>query len=707
MRNILKIFTTDIKRIGNNVVAVVVIMGLSILPALYAWFNIFSNWDPYEPAATSQLKVAVASDDVGENFFGISVNVGDNVLTALEANTTIGWVFPETTAEAMEGVESSEYYAALIIPEGFTKEMLGFLDGEADHPTIYYYENEKKNGIAPKITGKAKTAVQEQVNATFISTLAEAVMKAGNALSMVDSDGNLSITQSMSAVQSELAGYLVMLQSFQSIMNSAEMIMETSQAMLPNMDDMLQNGRATMTSMQSMMYASADAVDVMSEMVGSSMDMVMEALQYLSVFTDGVLDNISDTGGTSDVGLGMAIGLVEGMQANLDVLEKLVSGQDAQIAEIGKTLDSIENDLKNLQSSKGQITTDINALRSQLKELIAICQTQLDNLRNDYNYNVRPSFRATTRSMQQSFLNAAAMMNGTDVNMNEVSDILEEYQRTIKEGTASLTESLQIGQELMDKLTTVVEGIGKMTGAESYDDILNAMATDPQFLAEFVSSPVDLETVPIYPVDHYGSAASPFYTILAIWVGALFLVAIIHVAVKPVESGDHYKTYERYFGRYLLFFIVGQVQTLLTILGNLYYIQIQCQHPFLYWLAAAVASTAFSCFMYSVTFAFGNVGEALAIVVMVIQVAGSGGTFPIETLPAVFQAVYKFLPFQFGMKAFKECIAGMYGVDYWINVGKLGIFFGVSLLIGLALEPPFRKLNHVIEKSKEKTGLMI
>ena len=92
MHNILKIFRTDLRRIMNNVVAVVIIMGLSILPALYAWFNIFSNWDPYEPAATSQLKVAVASDDVGANLLGISMNVGENVVTALESNTTIGCV---------------------------------------------------------------------------------------------------------------------------------------------------------------------------------------------------------------------------------------------------------------------------------------------------------------------------------------------------------------------------------------------------------------------------------------------------------------------------------------------------------------------------------------------------------------------------------------------------------------------------------------
>ena len=309
--------------------------------------------------------------------------------------------------------------------------------------------------------------------------------------------------------------------------------------------------------------------------------------------------------------------------------------------------------------------------------------------------------------MQQAFLNAAAMMNGTDVNMDEISDILGEYEQTIQEGNLSLQDSLIIAQELLDKVSKIADNIKRITGADSYEDILNAMASDPTSVAEFVSSPVKLQTVPVYPVEHYGSAASPFYTILAIWVGALFLVAIIHVGVKPIDPGDHYKEYERYFGRYLLFFLIGQAQTLLTILGNLYYIEIQCQHKFLYWLAAAVASAAFSCFMYSVTFAFGNVGEALAIVVMVIQVAGSGGTFPIEALPKVFQWIYPFLPFQFGMKAFKECIAGMYGVDYWINVGKMVLFLIIALLLGLALEPPFRKLNHRIEKSKEKTGLMI
>lgn len=256
-----------------------------------------------------------------------------------------------------------------------------------------------------------------------------------------------------------------------------------------------------------------------------------EALQYLSIYADGLLAQMdsNSVGSTTDTGLGMAIGLVQGMQANMDVLGSLVTGQDAQIQEISQSLKNIEADLKQLQNSKGQVDTDINTLRAQMREQIRICSKQLDNLASDYNNNVRPSFRDTGKSMQQAFLNAAAMMNGTDVNMDEISDILKEYQQTLQEGNVSLQDSLVIAQELLDKVNKIADNIKRITGADSYEEILSAMATDPAAVADFVSSPVQLKTVPVYPVDHYGSAASPFYTILAIWVGALFLVAIIHV----------------------------------------------------------------------------------------------------------------------------------------------------------------------------------
>ena len=242
--------------------------------------------------------------------------------------------------------------------------------------------------------------------------------------------------------------------------------METSQNMLPDMDNILENGRNTMIGMQTMINSSVDAVDVMGDMVSSSMDMVTEALQYLSVFSDGLLEQMgsNNVGSTTDTGLGTAIGLVQGMQANMVVLGSLITGQDAQIQEINQSLKTIEADLKQLQDSKGDVDHDINTLRAQIREQIQICNKQLNNLMSDYNNNVRPSFRATGKSMQQAFLNAAAMMNGTDVNMDEISDILKEYQQTLQEGNVSLQDSLVIAQELLDKVSKIADNIKHASG---------------------------------------------------------------------------------------------------------------------------------------------------------------------------------------------------------------------------------------------------
>ena len=160
MKNIFRVFANDWKRIGRNVVALVVVMGLSVLPSLYAWFNILSNWDPYGSDSTSNIKVAVAYDDTGIDISGMNVNISTNIIEALKTNDTIGWVFTDTSEEAIEGVWAGDYYAALIMPEDFSRDMVSFLADNMTHPEIIYYTNQKKNAIAPKITDKAKTAVQ-------------------------------------------------------------------------------------------------------------------------------------------------------------------------------------------------------------------------------------------------------------------------------------------------------------------------------------------------------------------------------------------------------------------------------------------------------------------------------------------------------------------------------------------------------------------
>lgn len=710
MKNIVKIFLADARRISKNVVAVVVIMGLCVIPSLYAWFNIFSNWDPYGPESTSNLKVAVVSLDAGSMVSGVNLNVGDSVIEGLKSNTTIGWVFTDTEEEAVDGVNNGDYYAALVVPKDFTEDMISFLGGEMEHPEIVYYENEKKNAIAPKITGKAKTAVQEQVNSTFVSTLAEGIMEVSNVLSDQEEGAGVfdTVIGKLTELQGNLQLYSNLLNSFVGITNSASSIMATSQAVLPNLNDMVNSGRNTINSIQDAALNNSGSSESLLDMVSYSFEIVDEALEDLKNTIQADLSSINGqlAGDNTAAGLQTALPYIR------QLFNNAVSGwTDAEtqpkIDEINGSLDAIEADLNQLSASGNEISETAEALRSSLAQEISTCQNQIKGLKDDFEFSVRPNLRSTMNSVQSSLLDVQSMLGGMDGDFSEVEEVLEEYEGILNEGTAGLEESRVKTEEVIANLDAVVNSLRAFETDEQYQELADMLKTDPKELADFISAPVHLETEQIYPIANYGSSMAPFYTILALWVGALILVAIVHVKVQPEEGITNVKPYQQYFGRYIFFFLVGQVQTLITILGEIFYIKIQCHHPFLYWLAAAISSLVFTIFIYSLTVAFGNVGEAIAVVIMVIQVAGAGGTFPIETLPKVYQYTYKYLPFPYGMNAMRECIGGMHGADYLKYIGVMGSYVVISLVIGLLFAIPFRKMNERIEHSKEKSDVLL
>lgn len=712
MKNIIKIFCADFRRLSTNVVAVVVIMGLSVIPSLYAWFNILSNWDPYAQEATSNLKIAVVSQDEGTEVAGISMNIGDNVLSGLKENKTIGWVFPDTLEEATDGVYSGEYYAALVISKDFSKDMVSFMSGDVTHPKITYYENEKKNAIAPKITSKAKTAVQEQVNSTFVSTIAESLMKVSNVL--VDTDGNVSLVDAVTGRLDELDGdlqnYINIMNSFISVTGSASSLIDTTQVMIPDLNDLVGNGQNTVNAMQGAVTSGTASADTVSDMVSYSLDMIGTTLDQVSSMIQNDLSNLEGKEGSVTNGLA-------GAQAIMPYLKQMFGsttssivvydGVDAQVIEIQTQFDQISTDLEAVSTNAGAGSDAVKALEQQILGEISTCKTKINALGDTYTYSIKPQLRSTINSMQGSLNSAQAILSGVDGDLSGVTDVLEEYGDTLSSGMEGLVSSRDMAVDMKEKLDQIRTDITTLTGDEQYKELLDVLKTDPELLGSFISSPVALDTEAVYEIANYGSSMSPFYTILAIWVGALILVAIIHVKVHPEPGIMETKPYQQFFGRYITFFLIGQVQTLIAVLGDLFYIKIQCHNPFLFWFACAMSSFAFTMLIYSLTVAFETVGEAVAVVIMVIQVAGAGGTFPIETLPKIYQAIYRFLPFSFGMNALRETIGGMYAMTYWKCILKLCIVVCVGLFIGLVVAVPFRKLNRMIDKSKEKSGIML
>lgn len=713
MKNIIRVFYHDWKRIRTNVVAVVIVIGLIIIPSLYAWFNILSNWDPYGPDATSNLKIAVYSGDKGVDLGGVKLNIGDSVVDALKANQTMGWQFVESEDAAKDGVYSSEYYAAMIIPEDFSKDMISFLNGEVEHPQMVYYENEKKNAIAPKITSKAKTAVQEQVNATFVSSLAEVLLKADDLMAEngVTSDSVMNLmTAQLQTLSSSLDDYIALLNSFEGITNSASSLISTTQVMIPNLNMMVDEGANTVNTMQAAMTAGSMNAGALADIISANLDTIADNLDTVALLIKNMLEELDDHGELSEIRIQ---NLIDMMDLIRQLFENSVKEWEddpavaAKIQAIRESLDKIEADLKEVQKNIKAGNASVETLKLQVSEEIENSKAQVKSLKEEFDHSVKGQLETTILSMQNSLNQTQAILYGIDGDFDEVSGALDSYDQTLDLSKASLSESLEAAQNLKNALDTLIVKLDSLGMSDQYQTVVKLLKTDPESLGSYLSSPVNMETKEIYPIENYGSAMSPFYTVLALWVGALVLVAIIHVKVLPDEDVPDVKPYQKYFGRYITFFLIGQGQALLIALGNLLYIRIQCVNPFLLWFACSFCSFVFTLFMYSLTVAFENIGEALAVIIMVIQVAGAGGSFPIEVLPMIYQRIYKFLPFPYGMNALRETIGGMYGMTYWKCIGVLGIYVIISLMIGLVIAIPFRKLNAKIERSKEDSGIML
>lgn len=704
MITIFRVFLSDVKRLRSNVVAIVIIMGLSIIPALYAWFNIMSNWDPYGTSATSQMKVAVCSQDSGVEIGSLSLNVGDEVITGLKENTTIGWVFTASKDEALEGVNSGDYYAALIVPESFTTDFISFLGGEPKNPTIAYYENSKKNAIATKITGKAKTAVQEQVNQKVISTLTEVLTESGKILAENDENGVdivVSTADQLDELDSSLQTYVNILNTFSLVTASASDLAESAQSLLINTQGIFDSSQDSVSNMQSSVLSSAQTADTVSSLIGISLDSVEQDLTLLSDQMDTLTvgDSFDSIRNQVDTAKTMS-------KSTISVLKDIFGETDQYVSAVDKSFKQLNTDLTAFKKDANVTAQSLKHLKRTIKADIKDCKNSIRKIRNTYQYQVQPDVSRSVLRMEQALIQTGKMLNNIESSFGTIDRALESYQTTLDSGTDDITATKDYIVSLQSDIRKLSKSLRALSGDEQYNEMMDLLKNDPTLMASFMASPVSMETKAVYPIETYGSAMAPFYTVLAIWVGALILVALIHVKVAPVENLK-VRPWQAYFGRYITFFLIGQAQTAITVLGDLFYVDIQCPHPFLFWLASAASSFVFTLLIYSLTVAMGNVGEAVAVIVMVIQVAGAGGTFPIEVLPEVYQMIYKFLPFTYCMNALRECVGGVYKNDYWMDLRALGIYILISLFIGLVVAVPLRRLNKVIERSKEKSKVML
>lgn len=710
MKNIFKIYGRDLKKIFTNSMAIILAVGIAVIPSLYAWFNIFANWDPY--GSTGNMQVAVIIEDEGYTFKEIEINVGEEIRSNLEANDLIDWQFV-SKEEAINGIKAGKYYAGIEIPKGFSESLTSIVTDEFKQPEIKYYANEKKNAIATKITDKVVQTIQQEVNESFVTTVINVV---GSLIDFVADVGKTDTLDTFDDLSSKLRKAGTSIAGVKKTVDSLGAVIDATEELGDAIDG--KNVKKLIDSSGNLVDSGEDLAKLLQTGVNNLTGSVDTALADVSAELNATADAIDDVTGKTDeeiiatltnsqakilklkaqleTVLGALKAVQEFLPIKLTALDKMITKTQKRIDTINK-IDSLIT-----KAEQSPVKNEINAITDEMRNLTV----DIADLQEGYKKDVKPTVDENLNAIIDTLRVTGDLIADLSGDLPMLQSLAKSLDATT-ESSADLVDALNrlldtIEKEL-DGLADKIDGLGD---SELLNTIKNMMSANSEQLGEFLACPVKLNTDKIYGIENYGSAMAPFYSTLAIWVGSMILIAVMKTNVKRKnEIGDNVRMHHAYFGRMLTFLTFAVAQALIICLGDLYFLKIQCFHPGKFLLVGVFAAFVFSMFIYSLTYALGDIGKSVGIILLVVQIGGSGGTFPIDVCPPFFQAIHPYLPFTFVVNAMRECVCGEYAGDYWLDLLKLSAYIAGALVIGLGVKFLVKKPIRFFEKQTEKTGL--
>ena len=710
MKNSAKIFKRDIKNIFTNSMAIILAVGIAILPSLYAWFNIFANWDPY--GSTGNMQVAVVIEDEGYKFRDIEIDVGSEIESNLKANDAIDWQFVSKD-EAMKGIESGKYYAGIEIPKGFSKSLTSIVTDDFKQPQITYYANEKKNAIATKITDKVVQTVQQEVNESFVTTVINIVSSLIDVVAEATENGAL---ETFDDLEKKINSAVATIDSIQKTVDGFGSIIELSNTLNDavknsNLDKLGKDSKDLINNTEDMVVALQKSINSITSSVDKSLAKISTGANDTADIIAGISTSVE--GKTSEP-IEKAVTRLQNYKAQLEAIRDTLESIQTFLPERLPVIDNLIKKINSKITTLDSILTDVSKLKdgaakSEVDKIVNDLKTlsgDLNSMQSDYKNSVQPVVDKTLATLLDVLRVTGSLISDLNGDMKTIKKLSGSVNGVIESGDDLVKLIDKLLGDIKTELKSLANKIDKFGDSEIFNTLRNTAGTNSEQLGEFIACPVKVNTNKIYGIENYGSAMAPFYSTLAIWVGAMILVAVVKVAVKKKkEIGKNVRIYQTYFGRMATFLMFSLIQALIICAGDLYFLKIQCYHPMKFILAGLVAAAAFTVFVYSLAFTFGDIGKSIGIIFLVVQIGGSGGTFPIDVTPKFFQTLNPYLPFTFVVNAMRECVCGTYANDYWIDLLKLSAYIGVGLIIGLGVKFLVKKPIRFFEKRVEKSGL--
>ncbi|WP_010238573.1 YhgE/Pip domain-containing protein [Clostridium arbusti] len=722
MKKLFGIFIRDIKNIAVNPAAIVIVLGLCILPSLYAWINIKACWNPY--ANTGNLPIAIINEDEGAVLNGKNINVGDQVVDKLKNNKTIDWIFVDQW-QGNYGLNEGKYYALIEIPNNFSEGLVSLASTNPKKPNIIYKSNEKLNAIAAKITNAVKEKFANDLKSEFVGAVNREAINTLNSIVDNPDKQKAQIIQFKETLD-EANNNIADIKKYIGEANSNSLGLQNY---LGNVQNNLPKVTEQINSLQQATESSKTLVSDTSQTISSTASTLnndMVQAQSINNRIQTLLQQIKDTNNSA-----ASLTNSKDITNNISNLSNLNDSLDKTIGTDIRFLQSIaersnNNNLSNminsLNSLDGLIKTEGNNL-NQLKTMIgnkADGNSLNDKIDKISEENNEISNNITSNS-NDFYVNVLPVLNNMrdnlNTNLDDVNSVLESTKVIVpqlnalaKYGIATSKLSVNQANQLNDKLSAIQNQLNELTSkmkainGDNLNDIVKILQMNPNKLSSFISSPLDVKEVDVYGEGIFGVGLTPFYTVLAIWVGALLLCALLTTECKNFEGKGKLNFVQKHFGKMLLFLLIALIQAAVVTLGDKYILGVNPKNMVLMMEFALVSSVTFTIIIFTLVSLMGNVGKAIAVVMMVFQIAGAGGIYPIQTNPKIFGVLEPLWPFTYAINGFREAIAG----PIWSNVQKnfiaLGYFIIIFLLLAI-LKPVFHKVTEFMEHKFKQSGL--
>lgn len=722
MKNIWNIYKNDLKNIGTNWVAAILIGGLVLLPSLYAWLNIAASWDPY--GQTEQIPIGIVNEDIGATIRDENIDVGTELIDSLSKNKAMDWQFVDRE-KAMDKAEYGDYFAVIVIPKDFSKNLGSVISGNPHKATVEYYVNEKINAIAPKITEKGASVIVEQISSTFIATVNGVIFDIFNDIGIEIENELPDIKRFENYVfemEEKLPEIERALQGTLSDANNAQGIIKKAQEKIPTANQITANGLESIDNTADFLKK---AEDRMNE-IGPKIKKDLEKAQNTASKINSFLDNIESLNLDLEQGENIKTALIEHTELSLKnieaaeneletILKQMKATEDPNKTQIEQIEDAInklklvKGELADVQENADKIDTflkdkkqEIDETLNNIKERASETTIRMNELVKEYKENIEPTILAETSRAQKTLADARGMLGDIKSTIPEIETILKNTHKNLTDGTGTLNNILGEYPFVNDKINELASRIRNLQDETDINEIIELLQNDPEAEQGFFAEPVVLNENKLFPIENYGTGMTPFYTVLAIWVGALLLISLLATDVVSKESFTHKQIY---FGRLLTFITIGFLQTIIVTLGDIGILHVQIAHPVWFVVFGLLSSLVFMSIVYTLVSVFGDVGKAMAIVFLVLQIAGSGGTYPVALLPKFFQMINPFLPFSYAIAIMREAVGGIVWERVLHDTFFLVIFGLIAVLIGTFFKKVINKQTYKLMKKSKESGL--